>query len=129
MTDKKLVLSTNGGRNFETGGGFAAVKNISRGIRDFKTGAGFAADKSFVRVDSNFETSDGVTAIRNFGGSTDSGFKTVKRISRGGRNFETGGFAAVKNILRGGFAAGKNFSRGASDFETGGGISERHEEG
>ena len=156
MTDKKLVPSTNGGRNFETGdgfaagknisrgirdfktggvtavrnfgsstdsgfktvkrisrgGGFAADRNISRGIRDFKTGAGFAADKSFVRVDSDFETSDGVTAIRNFGGSTNSGFKTVKRISRGG------GFAAVKNI-----------SRGASEFKTGGGISERYEEG
>ena len=42
MTDKKLVPSTNGGRNFETGGGFAAGKNISRGIRDFKTGGGIS---------------------------------------------------------------------------------------
>ena len=44
--------------------------------------------------------------------------KKLVPSTNGGRNFETGGFAA-----------GKNFSRGASDFETGGGISERHEEG
>ena len=42
MTDKKLVLSTNGGRNFETGDSFAADKNISRGASEFKTGGGIS---------------------------------------------------------------------------------------